>query len=202
MPAPTMNEFDASAARATVAVVGFNWQNGGGYKNSNDGLAITEEGTGPLSCSQVPAVAIDPVLFTAQRVGQPPRVYEDASPTLLSRMGTGGNQMPLVAQAVPIQDGRGLEKRQNGFGVGEDGDPMYTLDTTGGQSVAADLEVRRLTPRECERLMGWDDDWTRWNDSGEEIPNTHRYKMIGNGVVPQITEWFGRRMIDNQLEEK
>lgn len=35
--------------------IGFNWQNGGGYGNANDGLAITEEGTGPLSRSQVPA---------------------------------------------------------------------------------------------------------------------------------------------------
>jgi DNA (cytosine-5)-methyltransferase 1 len=35
--------------------IGFNWQNGGGYGNANDGLWITEEGTGPLSRSQVPA---------------------------------------------------------------------------------------------------------------------------------------------------
>jgi DNA (cytosine-5)-methyltransferase 1 len=35
--------------------IGFNWQNGGGYGNANDGLDITEEGTGPLSRSQVPA---------------------------------------------------------------------------------------------------------------------------------------------------
>jgi DNA (cytosine-5)-methyltransferase 1 len=35
--------------------IGFNWQNGGGYGNANDGLGITEEGTGPLSRSQVPA---------------------------------------------------------------------------------------------------------------------------------------------------
>jgi DNA (cytosine-5)-methyltransferase 1 len=35
--------------------IGFNWQDGGGYGNANDGLGITEEGTGPLSRSQVPA---------------------------------------------------------------------------------------------------------------------------------------------------
>ena len=39
-------------------------------------------------------------------------------------------------EAVPIQDGRGLEKNQNGFGVGAAGDPSYTLDSVGGQSVA------------------------------------------------------------------
>jgi DNA (cytosine-5)-methyltransferase 1 len=40
---------------ATTQSIGFNWQNGGGYGNANDGLGITEEGTGPLSRSQVPA---------------------------------------------------------------------------------------------------------------------------------------------------
>jgi DNA (cytosine-5)-methyltransferase 1 len=38
--------------------------------------------------------------------------------------------------AIPIQDGREIEKSQNGFGVGDAGDPAYTLDTTGAQSIA------------------------------------------------------------------
>jgi hypothetical protein len=37
--------------------VGFNWQNGGGYGKANDGLGITEEGTGPLQRCNTPAVA-------------------------------------------------------------------------------------------------------------------------------------------------
>ena len=37
--------------------VGFNWQNGGDYGNANDGLGITEEGTGPLQRRNTPAVA-------------------------------------------------------------------------------------------------------------------------------------------------
>jgi DNA (cytosine-5)-methyltransferase 1 len=57
-----------------------------------------------------------------------------------------------------------------------------------------DLAVRRLTPRECERLMGWPDDWTRWADDGTEIADSHRYRMCGNGVVSNVTEWIGRRL--------
>jgi hypothetical protein len=58
--APTLNAFDnATETRATVLATGFNWQNGGGYGNAHSGLGITEEGTGPLSVSQVPAVATD-----------------------------------------------------------------------------------------------------------------------------------------------
>lgn len=37
---------------------------------------------------------------------------------------------------IPIQDGRAIEKNQNGLGVGQPGDKAYTLDTTGAQAVA------------------------------------------------------------------
>ena len=40
------------------------------------------------------------IVFTAQRVGEPPRIYEDVAPSLLQRMGTGGNQTPLVAHST------------------------------------------------------------------------------------------------------
>ena len=46
--------------------------------------------------------------------------------------------------------------------------------------------IRRLTPKECERLQGFPDDWTRWGVGGE-ISDTQRYKMIGNAVsVPVV----------------
>ena len=46
-----------------------------------------------------------------------------------------GGSESLVLQPVPIQDGREINKQQNGIGVGQPGDPAYTLDTTGAQSV-------------------------------------------------------------------
>lgn len=55
--------------------------------------------------------------------------------------------------------------------------------------------VRRLTPMECERLMGWPDDWTRWTAGGKEIADSHRYRMAGNGVVASVAEWIGHRLV-------
>lgn len=49
--------------------------------------------------------------------------------------------------------------------------------------------IRKLTPLECERIQGWPDDWTRFADiDGKvvELSDTVRYKLIGNGVVPQV----------------
>ena len=53
----TLSLFDQGDTRATTVAVGFNWQNGGGYGNANEGLGITVEGTGPLQRCNTPAVA-------------------------------------------------------------------------------------------------------------------------------------------------
>lgn len=45
----------------------------------------------------------------------------------------------MTTEPIPIQDGREMKKSQNGLGVGEPGDPMYTLDTTGAQSVCYEI---------------------------------------------------------------
>jgi DNA (cytosine-5)-methyltransferase 1 len=55
--------------------------------------------------------------------------------------------------------------------------------------------VRRLTPRECERLMGWPDDHTRYGKAGRELKDGPRYRLIGNGVAAPVAEWIGRRIV-------
>ena len=110
------------------------------------------------------------------------RVQGKTMNTLTSRMGTGGNNISMVA-TIPIQDGRDLDKDQNGLGVGKVGDPMYTLDSVSGHSVATQSTVRRLTPVECERLQGFPDDWT----VGQS--DSSRYKQMGNAVAVPVVEW-------------
>jgi DNA (cytosine-5)-methyltransferase 1 len=60
-------------------------------------------------------------------------------------------------------------------------------------------KIRRLTPRECERLMSWPDDWLCWgideNGSKVEISDTQRYKMAGNGVVSNVVKWLIENVI-------
>jgi DNA-cytosine methyltransferase len=54
----------------------------------------------------------------------------------------------LAQQAIPIQDGREIEKKQNGIGVGQPGDPAYTLDTTGAQAVGQPIDDQKKGRRE------------------------------------------------------
>jgi DNA (cytosine-5)-methyltransferase 1 len=57
------------------------------------------------------------------------------------------------------------------------------------------MAVRRLTPLECERLMGWPDDHTRFKADGTEQADTHRYKQCGNGVASPVAEWIGKQLM-------
>lgn len=53
--------------------------------------------------------------------------------------------------------------------------------------ITAASRIRRLTPRECERLQGFPDDWTRYS-SEAEVSDTQRYKMCGNAVTVNVVE--------------
>ncbi len=62
--------------------------------------------------------------------------------------------------------------------------------------------VRRITPRECERLQGLPDDWTLVPYMGKLAPDTRRYKVIGNGMAMPVMRWIGHRLrfFNNQLQ--
>ena len=53
-----------------------------------------------------------------------------------------------------------------------------------------DFRIRRLTPRECERLQAFPDDWTRYGADGKEISDTQRYTCLGNAVTTTVVTWI------------
>lgn len=66
--------------------------------------------------------------------------------------------------------------------------------------------VRRLTPKECERLQGFPDDWTKVPYRGKpanECPDDPRYKAMGNSMAVPVMRWLGERiaMVD-ELQKK
>jgi DNA (cytosine-5)-methyltransferase 1 len=58
--------------------------------------------------------------------------------------------------------------------------------------------IRRLTPVECERLMGWPDNYTEVgladNRFDVNISNSQRYRICGNGIVSNVTYWIGNQL--------
>lgn len=79
------------------------------------------------------------------------------------------------------------------------GDPSPALGTTSaGMGVHTGQGVRRLTPMECERLMGWPDGHTAYGVSVSglfhPISDSRRYKMCGNGVASPCAAWVARQI--------
>jgi DNA (cytosine-5)-methyltransferase 1 len=120
------------------------------------------------------------------------RVYEPPVQTLKERMGTGGNNVPLIGQEIFAFDTK----------FGSNADICYDQSpplkaSQGAPSVSEPtMAVRRLTPLECERLMGWPDDHTRYKADGTEQADTHRYKQCGNGVASPVAKWIAQHILN------
>ena len=137
---------------------------------------------------------------------------EGLSPTIPT--GTGGGVMTKVA--IPTLTPDRLEKRQNGRRFKENGDPAFTLTAQDKHGVFDGCKIRRLTPRECERLQGFPDDWTRFGISKKhqksgkrfgtdkdgyihyEISDTQRYKCLGNAVTTNVITAIMEKLLTNQ----
>ena len=66
-----------------------------------------------------------------------------------------------------------------------------------GACVQQSMQVRRLTPRECERLQGFPDDYTLipWcKKPASECPDGPRYKALGNSLAVPVVRWIGERI--------
>lgn len=94
---------------------------------------------------------------------------------------------------------------QTPLGISEDGAPMNTVTAASVPGVGWQATVRRLLPIECERLMGFTDNWTRisWRGKPEEkCPDSHRYKACGNSMCVNVMRWIGMRIEQVEREMK
>ena len=68
------------------------------------------------------------------------------------------------------------------------------MATTQDQLLSDDMGVRRLTPKECERLQGFPDDFTLIPWRKGMAPDGPRYKALGNSMAVNCMEWIGQRI--------
>lgn len=125
------------------------------------------------------------------------------STTTAHCLGRNGGQENVVSIAGNIIGGS-PENGGNGRGYADDR-ISYTLTATDIHGVFNPPIVRKLTPRECERLQGFPDDYTRIpyrNKPAEDCPDSPRYKAIGNSMAVPVIKWIGERMIDYMETKK
>ena len=123
----------------------------------------------------------------------------ECSPQINAKAGTGGGNLPLVQEvAIAIAENTiGRKENAGGNGTGAQEDLAYTQNATGVMGVCANTTVRRLLPVECERLMGFPDNWTRipWRGKpAEDCPDAPRYKACGNSMCVNVMRWIGMRI--------
>ena len=122
------------------------------------------------------------IIFYGNRVDDV-RLQGGVINTLQARMGTGGNNMPMLMR---MREG----KPGGGKGPLLSEDKSLTIATVNDQTLFDKSDVRRLTPVECERLQGFPDDWT----AGQS--DSARYKQMGNAVAVPVVEWIIQGIVD------
>lgn len=150
----------------------------------------------------------------AQEHGHQPIVFEshsqdarytqqgNTSPACTAQWGTGGNNMPLVAEKKAFAMQRIGEYKES-----EQASTMKSRDYKDATDLIAEKEtknlqwiVRRLTPVECERLQGFPDGWTDIGEWFDENGKKHkpadspRYKALGNSIALPQWYWIFQKM--------
>ena len=179
------------------------------------GLDIGDELCGTLNATDYK----EPQVVCYENHANDSRVKEmgECCQTIEARAGMGGGNLPLVQEcysvdrrnqnAIAIAEniiGRKVENGGNGIGAQEE--LAYTQNTSGVMGIANHATVRRLLPVECERLMGFPDNWTRipWKGKSEEdCPDSPRYKACGNSMCVNVMRWIGMRieMIERKVKK-
>ena len=115
-------------------------------------------------------------------------------PTLQTRMGTGGNQVPIT---YGIGNGQANEAAHM---TEERAQTLNTMHDTQACLTRYGI-IRRLTPLECERLQGFPDGWTdigAWTDENgklhQESSDSARYKALGNSIALPPWKWVLKRI--------
>lgn len=171
---------------------------GGGFSNyKKDDIA------GCLRAAGDKGTDVDLILEQPSNEEQQTKAFYEVTPSLVVGTPSGnGAEEQLVVGAAPQHEAFKKTTRGKGHADWADGEITSTLtdhdlgnDTFMQEMIVSSDTVipRRLTPKECERLQGFPDDWTRYTDNDEEVTDGHRYKQMGNAVTVNVAQWLGER---------
>lgn len=159
----------------------------GAQNSANQGDSVSTQVTPTLDKSKTPAVAIQNATRGASQNGL--------------GITTDG---PMYSLDVGSQHAvaTGWSEELNAL---QDLQPTIQRGGAGGRHegvMQPDMQVRRLTPIECERLQGFPDNFTQipWrNKPAESCPDGPRYKAMGNSMAVPVMRWIGERiqMVEN-----
>ena len=132
-----------------------------------------------------------------------PLVYVEVMPTMRAAASQDG-----PGHAARSGDGKDeyvvpvaftCSEQANGFAWERDVYPALDAQVPNDSSniqkgIRTGMAVRRLTPRECERLQGFPDDYTLIPYRGKSAADGPRYKALGNSMAVPVMRWIGARI--------
>jgi DNA (cytosine-5)-methyltransferase 1 len=98
----------------------------------------------------------------------------------------------VLERPIALQGAGKTSQKSQGSGIKED--CSFTLNCMDEHGVAYGSYVRRLTPRECERLQGFPDDYSLVPYRGKLAADGPRYKALGNSMAVPVMRWIGERI--------
>ena len=147
-----------------------------------EGFDASEDGTGR-------GTPIVPIAFQHNASGANFHADHGVTGTLRASGGGGGN-MPAIAfdpNQVTSKTNRSQPR----------GDVLHTMPAASEPPhLATPYAVRRLTPTEAERLMGFPDGYTATPHRGKPAADGPRYKALGNSWATNCAEWIGERIAE------
>jgi DNA-cytosine methyltransferase len=130
---------------------------------------------------------IDRAAFSQGKNAQyEPRIEQGQTMSTLVTQGPHAVASPQVFDWQSGGDARGLDLKDTA-----------QLQRCQTPALLHTMAIRRLTPKECERLQGFPDDWTRIpyrNKPAEQCPDGPRYKACGNSMAVPVMRWIGQRI--------
>jgi len=166
--------------------VSFAWQGGG--TQTTLGYDPDSRVAGTLLKDQTQAIA-----FSAKDYGG------DAghlAPTLRAGGHSGSHANAGVMPAIAFNWQQGGDHTTS---LGLEVDRTPTMQRSQSMAVQSAMQVRRLTPRECERLQGFPDDYTAVPHRSKPAADGPRYKALGNSWAVPCARWIGERI--NAVEQ-
>ena len=206
---------DGSHVRGDTPLVAAGFKVGNSGAAHSIGYAVETSPTlSAMDSGNKPAVAVYDMTHADEVMRKVP---DGRAPTLNARMGTGGNQVPVVSYCVGNgQLHQGISDKDGALNCMHDQQAvMFTagsfagyqateqsgsLKASGGdigggsESIVCQKFVRRLTPLEAERLQGLPDFYTLIDD--KTCSDTARYKALGNGMAQPCADYVIKRIVE------
>jgi DNA (cytosine-5)-methyltransferase 1 len=159
----------------------FDWQSGG------DARGLDPKETAQLQRSQVPAVA-QPIPYDFFQITAPVNRQSREPGDPCHTLARDNAAHATIVQPTASAETAGTLRANAGSGFRSNGTPVE------GVAIQA-MQVRRLTPVECERLQGFPDGYTNipWRNKAES-PDGPRYKAMGNSMAVPVMRWIGERI--------